>query len=119
MPPPEILSSLPKKESRMGFGTELKTVRPKSAIGAKSTIELMANSGLKYVHATSRGRQGLEGDLEKSRKQLQEIGFVARENVEGDLDEYKTLLRENEATLSKKRQDQKLKEDSAAACNQI
>jgi hypothetical protein len=38
--------------------------------GSLTTVELMANSGLKYVHATSRGKQGIEGDLEKSKKQV-------------------------------------------------
>ena len=58
-------------------------VRPKTAGGAKSTIELMAGSGLKYVHATDRGRQGMEGDLEKSKKQLLDLGYVHIDNVEG------------------------------------
>lgn len=30
----------------------------------------MAGSGLKWVHATNKGRHGVDGDLEKSRKQV-------------------------------------------------
>ncbi len=31
---------------------------------------MMRDSGLKYVHAVTLGKQGQDGDLERSRKQL-------------------------------------------------
>lgn len=40
--------------------------------------------GLKYVHATNKGRGGMEGDLEKSRKQLMQKGFVDKDNFDTD-----------------------------------
>ena len=56
----------------MSYGTTVSGVRPSGGSGPQTTVELMARSGLKYVHATSKGRQGLDGDLEKSRKQVRE-----------------------------------------------
>ncbi len=53
----------------MSYGREFTGVRPNGK-SVSSTIELMAGSGLKYVHATNKGRKGVEGDLEKSRKQV-------------------------------------------------
>jgi hypothetical protein len=47
-----------------------------------STVELMRNSGLRYVHALSMGKQGMEGDLETCRRQLIKEGFVHKENFE-------------------------------------
>lgn len=38
--------------------------------GPTTTVDLMAGMGLKYVHATSKGRKGQMGDLEKSREQV-------------------------------------------------
>jgi len=38
--------------------------------GVSTTIDLMAGMGLKYVHATNKGRKGQMGDLEKSRDQV-------------------------------------------------
>jgi hypothetical protein len=38
--------------------------------GVQTTVELMAGMGLKYVHATNKGRKGQMGDLEKSREQV-------------------------------------------------
>jgi hypothetical protein len=47
-------------------------------------IALYDMTGLKYVHATSKGRQGMEGDLEKSRKLLMSKGFISKSNFDGD-----------------------------------
>lgn len=38
--------------------------------GVATTVDLMAGMGLKYVHATNKGRKGQMGDLEKSREQV-------------------------------------------------
>ncbi len=38
--------------------------------GVSTTVDLMAGMGLKYVHATNKGRKGQMGDLEKSRDQV-------------------------------------------------
>ena len=46
-------------------------VRPQTRVAAQSTVEMMMGSGLKYVHASGKARgKGMEGDLEKSRKQV-------------------------------------------------
>jgi hypothetical protein len=50
----------------MSYGREVAGVKP-AVKGLHSTVELMAGTGLKYVHATSKGRAGVPGDLEKSR----------------------------------------------------
>ena len=44
-----------------------------TAKGVSTTVDLMAGMGLKYVHATSKGRKGQMGDLEKSREQVRAI----------------------------------------------
>ena len=47
-------------------------VRPqRPASGPRTTVELMAGSGLKYVHATDKGRNGMAGDLERSRDKVE------------------------------------------------
>ena len=38
-------------------GVTVEGVRPVHSAGPQSTVEIMAGSGLKYVHATSKGRQ--------------------------------------------------------------
>jgi hypothetical protein len=38
--------------------------------GVSTTVDLLAGMGLKYVHATNKGRKGQMGDLEKSREQV-------------------------------------------------
>jgi hypothetical protein len=59
------------KEATMTHGNETTRVRPavKGTTG-RSTVELMAGTGLKYVHALNMGQRGMEGDLEKSRNQV-------------------------------------------------
>ena len=54
----------------MGYGRELDGIKPQTWKGPQSTVEMMAGSGLKFVHASNKGRQGMDGDLEKSRKQV-------------------------------------------------
>ena len=53
----------------MGYGREMSGVRA-TVKGVATTVDLMAGMGLKYVHATSKGRKGQMGDLEKSREQV-------------------------------------------------
>ncbi len=57
------------KTASMTYGTDMSGVRAAGKT-ASSTVELMAGSGLKFVHATSKGRKGVEGDLEKSRNMV-------------------------------------------------
>lgn len=56
----------------MGYGREVGAVRAVGK-GAATTVDLMAGMGLKYVHATGKGRKGQQGDLEKSRAQVRGI----------------------------------------------
>ena len=52
----------------MSYGKEITSTRSQVRMQVRtSTVEIMANSGLKYVHAY-RGEQGMEGDWEKSKK---------------------------------------------------
>lgn len=53
----------------MGYGREMSGIRPKGK-GLSSTVELMAGTGLKYVHAIGKGKYGSEGDLERSRNMV-------------------------------------------------
>lgn len=56
----------------MSFGREITSTRTRiKANPTTNTVELLAGSGLRYVHATGRGQQGMEGDLEKSKKQVE------------------------------------------------
>ena len=56
-------------------------IRPKSAVCAKSTVDMLGQSGLKYAYAQSKGRwvnMGdhkvyIEGDLDRSRKKVKNI----------------------------------------------
>jgi hypothetical protein len=50
-------------------GREISGVRA-AVKGVATTVDLMAGMGLKYVHATNKGRKGQMGDLEKSREQV-------------------------------------------------
>ena len=49
----------------------------------------MRTSGLRVVHALSKGRQGKEGALEKSRSQLERDGFISKRNYDEE-SEYKS-----------------------------
>lgn len=55
----------------MMHGRELEGVRPLKRQEPITTVDLMAGSGLKYVHATNRGRNGMVGDLERCRDKVQ------------------------------------------------
>ncbi len=55
----------------MSYGREFASNKTKMKLNTSlTTVELMAGTGLKYVHAVSKGQQGMEGDLEKSKKQV-------------------------------------------------
>lgn len=57
-------------EPVMTHGREVVGVRPAvKGTSGRTTVELMAGLGLKYVHAVNMGARGMEGDLEKSRNQ--------------------------------------------------
>lgn len=70
MPTQEQCAETFTSKNKMSYGRALEGVRPQKQKGPQTTVELMAGSGLKYVHATHKGRQGLDGDLERSRKQV-------------------------------------------------
>ena len=103
---------------RMGFGGAVASQRQVQA-GAKSTVDLMMSSGLKYVHATKKGRGGMDGDLETCRKELMNMGFVSKENFDLDVEEDETKF--SKATFRKaarqeeerKEKEKKEKEDRA------
>jgi len=57
-------------------------VRQKKVDIPACTVDLMKNSGLKYVHAMSEGFQGRGGDLEKCREHLIKNGHVIKSNFE-------------------------------------
>lgn len=61
------------KTTRMMHGRELEGVRPIRRSEPITTVDVMAGSGLKYVHATSRGRNGMVGDLERCREKVHYI----------------------------------------------
>ncbi|CAM9695692.1 unnamed protein product, partial [Scytosiphon promiscuus] len=45
-------------------------VRPNKNHIASTTLDIMRGQGMKYAHAISDARQGVEGDLEKSKRQI-------------------------------------------------
>ncbi|RYH06483.1 hypothetical protein EON65_42810 [archaeon] len=99
----------------MTYGKEISAVKAEKA-GPKTTVELMAGSGLKYVHATSKGRQGMEGDLERSRNQLLKIGYVSKENFESeDRERFEKEKRENTVLREREMMGKKLREESTKA----
>lgn len=128
LPPPDydsqaLLLGRPRPKSagpKMTFGST-QGFRKKDDARPQTTVDLMLNSGLKYVHATNKGRRGMEGDLEKSRKQLMEKGFIVKENFDKDPEsefspeEYQKKVQNNPTILEIKAQQQKIIEDSSKA----
>lgn len=99
----------------MAYGRELSGIRA-TGKPVTSTVELMAGTGLKYVHATNKGRKGVEGDLEKSRLQLLKMGFVDKTNFDEDQrDLFEKEKRNNQVLVEKQKLEQKLKDDNAKA----
>ncbi|TMW64410.1 hypothetical protein Poli38472_013032 [Pythium oligandrum] len=81
--------SAKKQPPRMDFSSGKGVVRPKTVKFPSSTVEIMKNSGLKYVHAMNEGFQGRGGDLEKCKQQLVTKGHIlkANFNTKGDDDD--------------------------------
>jgi hypothetical protein len=108
------------------------TVRPKSDVLAKSTVDMLGQSGLKYAYAQSKGRwvnMGdsrvyIEGDLDRSRRKLLDLGIVYKENFDAEedskfhLDSYNGEKRENVALRERREREEKGKEDSSKAFNE-
>ncbi|KAG9414704.1 hypothetical protein AC1031_008109 [Aphanomyces cochlioides] len=67
------------KPPRFDFSTN-GVVRPKKMDIPSCAVDLMRNSGLKYVHAMSEGFQGRGGDLDKCREVLLKKGHVFKSN---------------------------------------
>jgi hypothetical protein len=97
----------------MSYGREMAGVKA-STKTARSTVELMAGTGLKYVHATSKGRVGVPGDLEKSRAALLKLGHVHKENFD-DPSKFREEKQNNTVLVEKAKLDAKLKEDNTKA----
>lgn len=53
-------------------------MRPNKNQIASTTLEIMRGQGLKYVHAITDGRQGVEGDLEKSKRKIKRYNETVR-----------------------------------------
>jgi len=133
---PEHLT--PPNEPPLAHGRETVGVRPAvKGTTNRTTVELMAGLGLKYVHATNMGQRGMEGDLEKSRNQVRisiesnliifnasvcslaqllKLGYVHKSNFdEGSMDLYDKERRENSTLKGRQEQERKQKEDSTKA----
>jgi Ca2+-binding EF-hand superfamily protein len=110
---PDNITPLPTQP--VSFGRDMSGIRAQTK-PVTSTVELMAGMGLKYVHATGRGRPGVPGDLENSRNQLLKMGFVAKDNFdEGDDALYEREKRDNQVLAEKQRLEQKAQGDNAKA----
>ncbi|CAM9985338.1 unnamed protein product, partial [Ectocarpus sp. 12 AP-2014] len=55
------------KPPRFDFSGGKGLVRPNKNLIASTTLDIMRGQGMKYAHAISDARQGVEGDLEKSK----------------------------------------------------
>lgn len=68
------------------------------------------------MHATAKGMQGRDGDLERSRKQLMQKGYLAKENFdEDDMHDFKEKVRNNPTLKEIEANQKKAAEDSAKA----
>lgn len=56
--------------NRFDFSGGKGLIRPNKNLIASTTLDIMRGQGMKYVHAITDGRQGVEGDLEKSKRQI-------------------------------------------------
>lgn len=70
------------KPPRFDFSSGKGVVRKNKVKVPSSTVELMKESGLKYVHAMSEGFQGRGGDLEKCKQLLVKKGHILRANFD-------------------------------------
>lgn len=55
-------------------------MRPNKNLIASTTLDIMRGQGMKYAHAISDARQGVEGDLEKSKRQIKRHKETVIEN---------------------------------------
>lgn len=55
-------------------------MRPNKNLIASTTLDIMRGQGMKYAHAISDARQGVEGDLEKSKRQIKRYKETVSEN---------------------------------------
>ena len=53
-------------------------MRPNKTHIATTTLDIMWGQGLKYVHAITDGRGGVEGDLEKSKRKIKRYKETVR-----------------------------------------
>lgn len=68
------------------------------------------------MHATAKGMQGRDGDLERSRKQLMMKGYVAKENFdEDDMHDFRERVQNNDTLKEMEAIRKKAAEDSAKA----
>mmetsp|Transcript_28821 Transcript_28821/g.48622 ORF Transcript_28821/g.48622 Transcript_28821/m.48622 type:complete len:1741 (+) Transcript_28821:136-5358(+) len=120
LPPPDYDNRIGKPKAKnslvMSFGGSMTGVRNKADKCPQTSVDLMSGSGLKYVHATAKGMQGRDGDLERSRKQLMQKGYLAKENFdEDDMDNFKEKVRNNPTLKEIEANQKKAAEDSAKA----
>lgn len=111
------LDLAPPTTSKLAGGTsDTQAVRPDVKVAVSSTVDMMAGLGLKFVHATNRGRQGQEGDLERSRKKLLKVGYVDKANFDpDDVEDFQREKENNPALLEKQEKERRAKEYSSAA----
>lgn len=60
-------------------------MRPNKNLIASTTLDIMRGQGMKYVHAISGATQGVEGDLEKSRRQIKRYNKMVRKHKRVDI----------------------------------
>lgn len=66
------------KPDRFDFSGGKGLVRPNKNLIASTTLDIMRGQGMKYAHAISDARQGVEGDLEKSKRQIKRYKETVR-----------------------------------------
>lgn len=110
------------KPPRFDFSSGKGVVRKNKLKVPSSTVELMKESGLKYVHAMNEGFQGRGGDLEKSKQLLVKKGHILRANFDGSSgdgddnpfskDRY-FFEKEHNPTLKKKKESEKFRQEKS------
>lgn len=67
--PHSIIHTAPPPD-RFDFSGGKGLIRPNKNLIASTTLDIMRGQGMKYAHAITDARQGVEGDLEKSKRQI-------------------------------------------------
>lgn len=116
------------KPPRFDFSSGKGVVRKNKVKVPSSTVELMKESGLKYVHAMSEGFQGRGGDLEKCKQLLVKKGHILRANFDsgggggnrgGDDDDHPfskdryLFEKEHNPVLKKKKESEKFRQEKS------